>query len=720
MNLRSASLLVATLLCLLTIELPAQIITNVTPPLGTHGEWVNIYGSGFAPGGHAPSSFSVDFNGTNSTTAPIAVQSDNWIQITNIPAKATTGPIHVFINGNKATSPQDFVVISTNAYVTNFTQIYGGTGSSVDIRGVHFITGGITNASFNGVLALAPTLINDNLLSVTVPGNVTTGPIIVISSKGASHNFSTISNQISSATNFFVQPAITSFSPTNGRPGTNVVITGTNFTAAAGVSFGGVTASDFTISNNTTIRATVPANVSTATISVSPPPGTVLPSAFSPLTFRVLPSITAISPKFGPTNTAVTVTGSALNEKLTHPDVTVGGATVVTFGTISASSLTFNIPANASSGLITITTTNGSITSTDIFYLPPVIASFAPASGPAGTLVQITGNNFTNASAVSFNGTPATTFVVTNNTTIGAVAPAGITSGIITVTTPFGSTNSSAFFYVPPTITSFAPTHGLPGISVTITGTSFTNASAVDFNGTPAASFVVSNNTTISAVVPATATTGPITVTAPGGTGQSATAFTLDSTDLSISVSAQPSPVFVGSNLVYLIVITNSGPVTAFNVRFTNTLSPTVTLQSASVTQGTLATNANPILGTIGDLANHTSASVLLTVKPSVIGSVTNTASAGTDSLDPNSANNSVTTMTTVWPLPLLSIANLQSNNLVQISWPAPLIGFTLQANGNLATNQWSNDTSPKVVSGTNVSVIETNLGAPRFFRLTN
>src|SRR4051812_15796073 len=113
MNFRRILAMAAFLFSLAATQLSAQIITNVTPPLGTHGDEVNIYGNGFAPGGGHPVTLSVDFNGVVSTTNPNVVVSDSRIQIFNIPTNATTGFIHVFINGNQAQSSQQFVVIST-------------------------------------------------------------------------------------------------------------------------------------------------------------------------------------------------------------------------------------------------------------------------------------------------------------------------------------------------------------------------------------------------------------------------------------------------------------------------------------------------------------------------------------------------------------------------------------------------------------------------------
>src|SRR6266404_5401477 len=68
-----------------------------------------------------------------------------------------------------------------------------------------------------------------------------------------------------------------------------------------------------------------------------------------------------------------------------------------------------------------------------------------------------------------------------------------------------------------PTVTSFTPSSGVAGTSVTITGTGFTAASTVTFNGT-SGSFTVNSDTQITATVPSGASTGPIAVTTGGGT----------------------------------------------------------------------------------------------------------------------------------------------------------------------------------------------------------
>jgi hypothetical protein len=83
-----------------------------------------------------------------------------------------------------------------------------------------------------------------------------------------------------------------------------------------------------------------------------------------------------------------------------------------------------------------------------------------------------------------------------------------------------------------PTITSFTPSSGLVGSSVTITGTNFDPLAAnntVKFNGTTA-SVSTASTTSLSVTVPSGASTGTITVTTAGGTATSGSSFTVDTT----------------------------------------------------------------------------------------------------------------------------------------------------------------------------------------------
>ena len=79
---------------------------------------------------------------------------------------------------------------------------------------------------------------------------------------------------------------------------------------------------------------------------------------------------------------------------------------------------------------------------------PPTITTFTPTSGPVGTVVTITGTNFTGATQVRFGGISAVTFNVDSPTQITATVPAGAVTGVVSVTTPGGTANSASNFTV--------------------------------------------------------------------------------------------------------------------------------------------------------------------------------------------------------------------------------------------------------------------------------
>ncbi|UGS36913.1 IPT/TIG domain-containing protein [Capillimicrobium parvum] len=165
--------------------------------------------------------------------------------------------------------------------------------------------------------------------------------------------------------------------------------------------------------------------------------------------------------------------------------------------------------------------------SLDVTTNGPTISSFAPATGPAGTPIVITGTNLTGATAVTFGGVPAAAFTVNSPTTITATVPANAVSGPITVTTPNGSASSTANFAVspPPTITSFTPTSGKVGTQITVTGTNLTGATALTVGGAAATGVTVSSPTQLTATIPPGAGAGTLQVTTPGGSGSSSSAF---------------------------------------------------------------------------------------------------------------------------------------------------------------------------------------------------
>jgi hypothetical protein len=89
------------------------------------------------------------------------------------------------------------------------------------------------------------------------------------------------------------------------------------------------------------------------------------------------------------------------------------------------------------------------ITSGDDTPVPPVVASFSPASGSVNTPVTIIGSNFLGVIGVAFNGTAAA-FVISSDTQIDATVPNGATTGNISVSNVAGTTYSAQSFTVTP------------------------------------------------------------------------------------------------------------------------------------------------------------------------------------------------------------------------------------------------------------------------------
>ena len=161
------------------------------------------------------------------------------------------------------------------------------------------------------------------------------------------------------------------------------------------------------------------------------------------------------------------------------------------------------------------------------------IFQFTPDKGSVGTTVTIYGAGFSATPAsntVKFNGT--TTSVLTATTTVlTANVPAGATNGPISVTVAGVTATSAANFTVgvgaAPTLTSFTPTVGNYGATVTLTGTNYDTTlvnNRVAFAGAIGA-VATATSTTITVPVPGSAQTGKISVATPQGSATSATEF---------------------------------------------------------------------------------------------------------------------------------------------------------------------------------------------------
>jgi uncharacterized repeat protein (TIGR01451 family) len=185
-----------------------------------------------------------------------------------------------------------------------------------------------------------------------------------------------------------------------------------------------------------------------------------------------------------------------------------------------------------------------------------------------------------------------------------------------------------------------------PGTGVTIANVALAVASGLQTNiitaGVPFATFNIDNNS-------ATAIT----------------AVSLPLADLAAGISVTPNPAVLGGNVTYSMSVTNLGPSNAVSTLGAFSLADLI-LVSVAPSQGSYTVNNNTVQCALGTVAPGNIAVVVITAAPEIIGTLSNTWSVSTGSLDTNAANNSAAAV-------------------VPVSYAAPLIladGATLQAQG--------------------------------------
>ena len=124
-------------------------------------------------------------------------------------------------------------------------------------------------------------------------------------------------------------PTITGFTPTAAAAGQTVTITGTNFTGATAVSFGGTAAASFSVVDNSTITAIVDAGNS-GVVSVTTNYGKAsTPSSMStPFIHVAQPTITSFTASHQTVGGAITIYGTGFNSAT---DIKIGGTSVLYF-----------------------------------------------------------------------------------------------------------------------------------------------------------------------------------------------------------------------------------------------------------------------------------------------------------------------------------------------------------------------------------------------------
>jgi hypothetical protein len=532
------------------------------------------------------------------TSAGVTVISDTQITciapsstlIGAVTLNVTTPAGFTYRSPDRTTAQYSFTAVEPS--ITTVSPDFGPDtgGQWVNITGTGFSGTAKTGVAFNGVNGADAYVFNDTALTVKTPAYALSGvSFISISAAGGS-----ITKQ--NAYTFRGFPHIVSISPIGGAVagGNTVTITGYNLTGTSFVRFNLTPATGINVVSDTSVTAIAPAsnasasgpvivnvstyikdNIITKTYQSNPDDG-----GNDAYTYSAGPTLISISPVSGSISggTFVTLRGANLANASA---VTFGGLPATNFTRYDAANqVTANVPATTVPGPVNpiIVTPAGSVTNTSVsytYYGSPVITSIAPSAGPlaGGNLVTITGTSFVGASQVTFDGIQATNFTYVDSTKITANAPTHVAGAVTVLVSATGGTGTGTYTYQDaPTVTGLSPSTGsvLGGTSVTITGTNFLGATAVNFGSTAATSYAVVSGTSITATSPAgTAGVVNVTVTTASGTSAitSADEFTY------IVVPTTGSTVGVYRNGVYYLASSNvngGGTVNGFTFGTTN------------------------------------------------------------------------------------------------------------------------------------------------------
>ena len=261
--------------------------------------------------------------------------------------------------------------------------------------------------------------------------------------------------------------SISSFTPTSGAAGTTVTISGTGFSPTPGlnsVTFGCVgtgcrVSATVTAATATQLVVTVPATAQTSVIKVTAQSQIAdAPFTFSVAETAVAPTISGFTPTLTAAGSALTVTGTGFDPTPANDRLTTNLASAqVTVAT--ATSLTATVPVT-STGRVSLTTPNGSVTSTDYLWVTP--APYAVANVDSTGLIA-----FNTTTAVQINS-PGKFLMRAFESTQGHRASVHVTdAGAFQA----GGTVAIYGAYANPASTGFAGTGFLEPVELHTTGT---------------------------------------------------------------------------------------------------------------------------------------------------------------------------------------------------------------------------------------------------------
>ncbi|EHQ25993.1 IPT/TIG domain-containing protein [Mucilaginibacter paludis] len=390
--------------------------------------------------------------------------------------------------------------------VTDYYPNSGNDGTLVTIEGTGFSSNiGDVSATFAGTSADVVSATSTAVV-LRAPKKGVTGSIVL--------NMAGLTIPIGNYT--FQQLSVQKINPTNGAAGTHINITGAGFSSIAGpvtVSINGKPATVVN-ANDTLVVVEVPVAAGTGPVKV-----TVNGKEATGQTFK-FQAISAIKPLTGGKGTVVRVSGEGFENVIAGNTVDFNGTTAVVTEA-GTDHLLVIAPDAVQTGPLSVTI-NGQKIGGPVFTVvpPPTIQTVTPLSGPANTVMTISGTTFSNIldeNKVTVNGItiPITSATATQLT---LTIPGGTGNGKVIVTVNGQAVEGPVFKDQSIGITSFSPANGLAGTHVVITGLGFNTSAGsniVTFNGVQAL-VVNATSTSLEVIAPDNLTSGPLKVTNSG------------------------------------------------------------------------------------------------------------------------------------------------------------------------------------------------------------
>jgi len=266
------------------------------------------------------------------------------------------------------------------------------------------------------------------------------------------------------------------------------------------------------------------------------------------------------------------------------------------------------------------------------------IATVSNAAGSQGLATGVVGS----ANPVTITATSGTLSGQASLTVTG-----GATATHFSVTAPGTATAGTAFSV---TVTALDASNAVvTGYTGTVHFTSSDTQAMLPVNSTLTNGVGAFSVTLKTAGAQTIAATDTVTASITGTSGTVTVAGT--GADLAITITA-PSNIALGADLPYVITVTNNGPQDATGVVMTDpvpgNLMPLMVVASETCTRIIQLEGPTTLSCAIGALANGASTQISYHVTPTVAGSLTNTATVGGSSTDPNMGNNSASVTTTI------------------------------------------------------------------------